>query len=178
MTEIWKDIEGYEGLYQVSNLGRVQSMNHVVKRSTGSSYSVTGKILNPTVDCYGYPSITIRGKNIRVHRLVASEFLTKKPDLNYVNHKDGNKINNNVRNLEWTTNTENILHSLKEGLHSKPKKPVLMLSLKGDLVRRFESISDASRFFGNSGSSGNIHNVCTGKRKTAHGHKWVFEEVE
>lgn len=100
-TEIWKDIEGSEGIYQVSNFGRIKSF------CRGK-----GKILNGSLSSTGYFQISLHLKNKkehqRIHRLVAEAFLGKF-DL-YVNHKDGNKTNNNIENLEYTTNRDNAIH--------------------------------------------------------------------
>ena len=105
--EIWKPVPGYEGLYEVSNLGRVRSVNRYVK-SKGESYWLRkGKMLSPAKDKNGYLKVNLscNGKNniIRVHRLVAQAFLPNPDNLLEVNHKDEDKTNNRVENLEWCT---------------------------------------------------------------------------
>ena len=104
MQEIWKDIEGYEGCYQVSNLGRVKSLDRNVKGNK-SNYIRTGKILSPKTHRNGYLVVGLctdrKIKMYYIHRLVAQAFLPNLDRLPQVNHKDENKTNNNVENLEW-----------------------------------------------------------------------------
>lgn len=119
ILEIWKDIENYEGLYQVSNFGRVKSLPRLVKNN-GGEYFYKGRILNAGIDSGGYSLVVLskndKNKSFRVHRLVASAFI-KNPNLhNVVNHIDGNKSNNFYLNLEWTTSSENNAHAYKIGL--------------------------------------------------------------
>lgn len=112
MKEIWKDIPGYEGLYQVSNLGRIKSFPTNRRKWV--------KILKQKLTKDGYYENTLykdgKCKFIRTHRIVAMAFLKKDKIRNEVNHKDGNKINNNVENLEWVTSSENQKHAYKLGL--------------------------------------------------------------
>jgi hypothetical protein len=108
--EIWKDIEGYEGLYQVSNLGHVKSLrNNIILKS------------HKYPNGYLYAAFKVKGKckMIMIHRLVAKSFLLR-PEKTEVNHKDGNKENNAIENLEWVTRSENINHALQTGLILKP----------------------------------------------------------
>ena len=112
MIEVWRDIRGYEGLYQVSNLGRVKSIPR--ERTKGG-------ILKPLKDTTGYLSVNLykngKIKRYKIHRLVANNFLE-------VNHKDGNKLNNNLSNLEYVTRSQNILHrfrTLKQKTYRKYK---------------------------------------------------------
>lgn len=115
MREIWKDVQGYEGQYKVSNLGRVKSL----KRKLGSGRSVSEKILNSsskkkTQD--GYLMVALAGRTFRVNRLVATAFIPNPDNKPVVNHIDGNKENNKADNLEWTTISENMLHAYRCGL--------------------------------------------------------------
>lgn len=107
MIEEWRDIRGYEGLYQVSNLGRIKSIPR--ERTKGG-------ILKPLKDRTGYLSVNLykngKIKRCKIHRLVANNFLE-------VNHKDGNKLNNNLSNLEYVTKSRNILHRFRT-LKQKP----------------------------------------------------------
>lgn len=116
MAEIWKDVEGYEGLYQVSNLGRVKSLTHYIIKENYKPREVKGKILTPFFDRpKGYMSVSLSKNNKiklqRIHRLVAQAFIPNPDNLIQINHKDGNKSNNNVENLEWCSCKDNIRHA-------------------------------------------------------------------
>ena len=105
MNEEWRPIEGYEGLYEVSNLGRVRSLDMYVKSRYGNYRLHKGKVLSPTKDRYGYLTVTLncngKSKTIKIHRLVAQAFLPNPDNLPQVNHRDENPSNDNVDNLEW-----------------------------------------------------------------------------
>lgn len=119
MTEEWRDIPGYEGLYKVSNCGTVKSLDHY--GSNGVSIILyKGKIVS-TYKYHGYLYVHLcNGKNNKkkylVHRLVASAFIPKISGKPQINHKDGNKSNNHVSNLEWCTQKENVIHGVETGL--------------------------------------------------------------
>nr|DAK61906.1 MAG TPA: homing endonuclease [Caudoviricetes sp.]DAM24317.1 MAG TPA: homing endonuclease [Caudoviricetes sp.] len=128
MVEIWKDIKGYEGLYQVSNLGRVKSLSIYRKNSVCEYYSKE-KILKPLKDKGGYLNVRLwknkKGKTIKIHRLVACNFLENTENKRDVNHINGIKTDNRVSNLEWATRSENIQHAFKNNLnkpHSSSEK--------------------------------------------------------
>lgn len=182
--EIWKDAVGYEGLYQVSNLGRIYSFRY-------------NKILNPPVDkhnCYIQTSLW-KNKiqlNCRVHRLIAETFIPDKttfksmPDedrslINLdeleVNHKDEDKTNNCVDNLEWCTKKYNIHYgtSLTRRAHSQ-SKPIEQFDLNGNFIKKWNSTAEASRNFKNQykNPKNNINDVLRGRHKTACGYIWRY----
>lgn len=118
MQEIWKDIQGYEGLYQVSNWGKVKSLTHKVKYKDGRNITHKGKTLKPRIynNYYGVVLYKERNKAYLIHRLVAETFIKNPLNKKQVNHIDGNRKNNNVSNLEWVTASENQIHAIKTGL--------------------------------------------------------------
>ena len=120
MQETWKDIDGYEGLYQISNLGRVKSLNKVIIKKNGVHHPFKEKILSHEVNNKGYITTTLckntKIKVFLVHRLVAKAFIPNPNNLSQVNHKDGNKENNHANNLEWCTQSINMRHAYKQGL--------------------------------------------------------------
>lgn len=114
--EIWKDIEGYEGIYQISNIGNVKSLSNKFARKE--------RILKQKLDRNGYKSISLCKNSISkyflIHRLVAIHFIFRENISLHVNHKDGIKTNNNVTNLEWVTRSENQKHAYRMGLLKLP----------------------------------------------------------
>lgn len=124
-VEIWKDIEGYEGLYQVSNLGYVKSLARQIMNH-GTTYLSKERILKFGIDSNGYALVVLskfnKHQSVRVHRLVATAFVYNQNHQNIVNHIDGNKLNNVYTNLEWTTSSENNSHAYKSGLKIAAKK--------------------------------------------------------
>lgn len=118
MMEVWRDIRGYEGMYQVSDRGRVRSIDRrVVNHKSGSTRIVHGMILNPFDNGNGYLVVGLHNrrktKNHYVHRLVADAFLERSENENHVNHKDYNTHNNSAENLEWCTQQHNVNHSVE-----------------------------------------------------------------
>lgn len=131
MEEIWKDVVGYEGLYQVSNLGRVRSLDRVIETDCRWKNKITkkykGKILklNTNKKRHGYIYCFLgRGNSKKVHRLVAEAFLANPENKPQVNHRDMNVANNNIGNLEWVTNVENMRHAYQNGRVHKGKKGI------------------------------------------------------
>lgn len=124
--EIWKDIKGYEGKYQISNLGRVKSLLEWCGNIHKGKWINNSKIITPTGNGYGYLIIGLRRnqkkKNYYIHRLVAEAFIPNPNNLPVVNHKDYNKENNKVDNLEWCSQKDNIKHSIQNMQHPKNTK--------------------------------------------------------
>lgn len=149
MKEIWKDIEGYEGLYQVSNFGRVRSLDRVVVRKNGWKQIIKGQMLKP-FPLHEYMQISLRkeGKphQYRLHRIVATAFIPNPDNLPEINHKDENKANNCVDNLEWCDRLYNLAYgtrsqrqALSQGHH------VYQYYMNGVFVKDYPSITEASR---------------------------------
>lgn len=183
MKEIWKDIPDYEGLYQVSNLGRVKSLARIMPNSGtyGNYFTVKEKILKPHLHKTGYCSVKLskNGKiyRITVHKLVATLFIKNPNNYPIINHKDENKSNNRADNLEWCTTKYNNNYGtrnerLKNKLINKKGKQVLQYDLKGVFIQRYLSIGQASRKTKINRKC--ISYVCHNKRKTAGGYVWKF----
>lgn len=171
MTEVWKDVVGYEGLYQVSNLGRVKSLAKIDRLGRCYPERLKAQVNNGT----GYLVVNLKhnGKQQMrsVHRLVAEHFISNELELPEVNHIDGNKFNNVVDNLEWCTHSENMQHAVDTGLHTNfGQRKVLCVEL--DLI--FDTVKDAELWVGVKGSR--ISNVCQLKRgcKTCGGYHWRY----
>lgn len=124
--EIWKDIEGYEGMYQVSNKGNVKSLDRKVLKGNGQVQIVIGKILKPIDSGHGYNRVCLykngKSRAISVHSLVLETFTHKREDRKVINHINGDKKNNNLNNLEWCTSKENTAHGFKNGLMKTGEK--------------------------------------------------------
>lgn len=115
--EEWRDVPGFEGLYQVSNTGKVRSYDRLVTERNGKVRLHAGRLLRPSPVAGGYPGLSffVAGQRMptTVHRLVMAAFVGPCPSGQEVNHKDGDKTNNHLENLEYVTHTENQLHSIR-----------------------------------------------------------------
>ena len=172
--EIWKDIQGYEGLYQVSNLGRVINF----KSKKIKCFSL--------VKGYCLVLLSKNGKTSmkRVHRLVAESFINNNNLKEEVNHIDGNKLNNNVENLEWCNHSENMLHSYKNNLHKRGLKickrglespfiiKVDQYDLKGNYIKTWNSLKEVENELNIFATS--ISKCCRGKVYTAGKYIWKY----
>lgn len=172
MEEIWKDVVGYEGLYQVSNLGIVR--NSHTKRHLKPTYTRTGYA---HVWLYGKDHVSGRtGKGFQVHRIVAKAFCQKPDGADEVNHLNENKADNRACNLEWCTHKENSSYGTrgerigKANLNGKKSKTVYQLSPDGKLINVFPSMAEVQRSTGF--RKGNIWKQMTGQYETAYGFKW------
>lgn len=165
-----KPIIGFDN-YTISDVGVVTNTK-------------TGRIRKPIVSSTGYCKVDLYcngvGKIHSVHRLVADAFLLNPDNKPCVNHKDSNRTNNSVDNLEWATHQENIEHGWRVGLKTnKPiYVPVLQYSLDGILVKEYESITQAGIAMGKPGRRSGISNALQGKTKSAYGFKWTYKERE
>lgn len=154
MEEVWKDVEGYEGLYQVSNKGNVKSLNyHKTKKE---------KVLKHFIGIDGYLRVSLcKNKTIKrflVHRLVSNAFLPNPHNFPCVNHKDENKQNNVVSNLEWCTHKYNTNYGTSIARRAKSiSKQVYQYSKDGVLISVFNSTNEAQR---QGFSQGNVAACC------------------
>ena len=170
MTEVWKDIVGYEGLYQVSNLGRIKSIGKDADRILK-----VNKKRNGYIGCVLSKNGII--KHYRVHRLVAEAFIPNTENKPQVNHINGIKTDNNAKNLEWCTAKENINHSFKAGLSRGRRdgknvlsKKIRQYSLDGAFIKEWESAMQIQRELGFYNSA--ISACCLNKQKQAYGYIW------
>lgn len=183
MEEVWKDMAGYEGLYQVSNLGRVQSLPRV-NFCVNRAYIRKGKVLKETVDKDGYLHVSLSKESIQrrfsIHRLVAKHFIPNPQDLPQVNHKNEVVYDNRLENLEWCDCVYNIRYGT--GIKRRAKlqtnkhgaKAVLQFSLDGKFIREFLSTMEIVRIYGFRQS--HINECCLGKAKSSYGYVWKYKE--
>lgn len=167
MKEMWKDIKNYENLYQISNTGKVHSVRNDID-------------IKPFINNNGYYEIVIKKdkkqKHFRVHRLVAQAFISNLNNLPQVNHIDGNKLNNNVNNLEYCTQSENMRHAAKNNLlHNKGKKTKInQYDLNGNFIKTWNSMKEIENEYNVSHTT--IRFCCKGKNKTSKGYIWRYYE--
>lgn len=182
--EIWKDIEGYEGYYQISNKGRVRSLD----RLSSKGVRLTGRDMKLTHNMQGYliVGLTKNAKAIqfKVHRLVACAFIENPSNYNLINHRDEDKANNNVNNLEWCDAQYNNTYGTRlkkmvantdyEAICKKRLKPVIAIDTKNNKVI-YKSIRDASKSTGV--HSCNISKCVKGVRKQSKGYRFEYENA-
>lgn len=186
-NEIWKDIEGYEGMYQVSSYGRVRSLARIAKRERdGYSYDIPlrERFLKPRKDSKGYLRVRLSSghrnfKDVFIHQLVAIAFISNPNRYAIVNHKDENPKNNHVSNLEWCDCCYNNNYGTRNQRIAKANSmPVIMMDKDGNDLRRFNSINDAARWLGGMHFVSAISRVCRGIKPhvIAGGHRWRYAE--
>lgn len=174
-NEIWEDVKGYEGLYQVSSKGQVKSMYFHSQKGKGNNLKENPKILTPGVDSYGYNIVSLCNgetkKTVTVHKLVAEAFIPNPNGLPCINHKDENKLNNCIENLEWCTVEYNNSYGTKgERVSQTLKKKVYQYDQEMNLINIYDGAIDAEKQTGVSRS--NICICLKGKTKTAGGFIW------
>ena len=189
MAEVYKDIPNYVGLYQISNLGNVKSLQRKVKNKNGYRI-VKEKILKPYINNCGYYCVNLRKKtNVEIkllHRLVAENFIKNDNKLSVVNHIDGDKLNNNIENLEWCTYSHNNKEAYKRNL-KKPtykgkfgkehnrSKIIEQYDKKNNLIKIWYGSYEVERNLGINHSQ--IINCCNKRQKTSGGFIWKYKEV-
>lgn len=166
MTEVWKDIEDYEGYYQVSDLGRVKSLDRVIEYKNGTKRLLKGKQLIGTERGGGYLAVALckdgTQKTAHIHKLVAKAFIPNPENKPTVDHINRNRTDNRVENLRWATYPEQVDNTDR-------KKPVV--GIKGKTVLYFESAKQTEEY---GFTSSNICDCCRGKRKTHRGYVWKY----
>ena len=181
-TEVWKDIKGYEGRYQVSNLGRVKSLERIIIKKNGVKQTIRERILKIQTDKDGYLQVSLykgsgKMKTFKVHRLVCEAFHENPENKPCVNHIDEDKTNNTVGNLEWCTYKENINHGTRNARSAEGQsKSVGQYTTDGKLIKVWQSAMEIERQLGY--SHGNISLVARGKLKTAYGYVWKYIKDE
>lgn len=191
MKEIWKDIKGYEGLYQISNLGRIKSLEREIIRQHSTTMLLKEKILKQQ-NMNGYKFVRLSKNNTikqyLVHRLVATAFIENPNNYKEINHKDENKSNNKLDNLEWCSHNYNINYGTgneRRSISEKGKKKngnyknishigkkILQYDLQGNFIREWESISKASKIL----KLNKIWEVCNKKRNKCGNFIWKYKE--
>lgn len=192
MDEIWKDVVGYEGLYQVSDLGRVRSLDRKT-RIKHKARIFKGAILKPILKkSTGYYVVSLHNngkqKQQHVHRLVAESFCERKAGQDVVDHINTNTTDNRAENLRWTTTKGNVNNPISAkrrtdavrkacqgmfGANHPVSKAVLQLTMSGKLIKRWACASDAVRELG--ADSGSITRCCKGKVHSHKGFKWQYD---
>lgn len=193
IDEVWKPIKDFECLYEINNLGEIRSLDREVIYSNGVKHIHKGKMLKPRKDKYGYLNIVLnkngKSKTFKVHRLVAITFIPNPNNLPEVNHKDENKLNNSINNLEWCTSkyncnygnhSKNISKSLTGRTLSEQTKKlmsdsrsikVVQLSLNDELIKIWNSLRETDKFGYNHSC---VSACCRGIKKTHRGFKWIY----
>lgn len=193
MREEWRPVVGYEGYYEVSDLGRVRNLGFDIEYILNGKKVVKHvypKFLSPTLGNNGYFTVFLvcgeKKERLLVHRLVAMAFLPNPEDKRTINHKNGVKTDNIVENLEWATDMENIRHAFDTGLN-KHRKPVLQIK-DGVAIAEYKSAREAAKAVIKEREEKGIPiskdaykniSVCLkGKIRHAYGYGWEFKEKE
>ena len=179
--EIWKDVFGYEGLYEISNFGNIKSIERLIIRTSKKGIEtpqlIKESIKKGSPDKDGYLKVCLWKKGVykttSIHRLVALNFIPNPKNKPQVNHIDENKRNNYINNLEWNTCIENIRHGTGiERSKKSSSKPVMQYTIDGVFIKEYVSVSDTKNFgFCFQG----VHNCCIGKVKHYKKYVWKFK---
>ena len=180
MNEQWKPVKGYEGIYEVSNLGRVRSLPRPkTSRNASGEFTFTTKpkILRTFTQRGGYQRVSFgKGKNKKafmVHRLVGMAFVPGYREGLFINHKDENPRNNRADNLEWVTTSENNIYG-NHVTNCRRHRAVEQLTLDGQFIQRFDGIKEAAEATGCRATS--IQSCCIGRYKSSLGYRWRYAQ--
>lgn len=176
MQEIWKNIKDYEGLYQVSNFGKVKRLQHKRCDRNQIMKERLVKVIKPSNNWYPYLSLCKNGKtkNVYLHRLIAIAFIPNPNNYPCINHKDGNKQNNKIDNLEWCSFSHNNKEAHKLKLNKGNAKNVIQLDKNQKFIKEWFSTREAEKELNI--ANGKVSWCCIGKRKTAGGFIWKYKE--
>lgn len=181
-NEVWRSVVGYMDLYEVSNLGRVRSLDRIQYNPVAATHQTfhPGHIMRGRVSGGGYRTVGLRDingkrKTYTVHRLVAQAFIPNPDNLPYINHKNYNKLDNRVENLEWCTPTYNVHYGRADVIrqHNQPKrKDVAQYTIKGEYISIYKTLQSAAK---NVGTTRQLIRECAkGNRYSAGGFRWVY----
>ena len=190
--EEWRDIPGYETYYQASSLGNIRRLNSIVAGRCNTLRRLAGDVLKLQKNSNGYITVGFcinhSCKYQRVHRLVCMAFHPNSENKKFVNHKDGNKTNNHIDNLEWCTKSENEIHAYKTGLKNPPcaksmlgrfgalhntSRAVLQFNLNGQFIKEYGSGLEAYRC--TNILAQNINKCCKGIYQKSGGYIWKYK---
>lgn len=177
-NEEWRSVPGYEESHEISNYGRVRSLKRDFIDKTGKMQHVKGKILKPKITALGYAQVHLKGVDpwLSVHRLLAKAFIPNPKGLPFVNHKDENKANNVVENLEWCTAKYNCNYGTRVArIVAGRSTPVHQIDIEtNEIIATWQNAEEAARVgFGRNRGS-NINHCLRGKIPYAYGYKWAY----
>ena len=182
-VEVWRPVKGFEGFYEVSDQGRVRSLDRVVRgaNAMSDSYQINlkGRILNKGTALNGYQFVVLskegKHKHATVHRLVAEAFIPNPDNLPEINHKDENKANNVVSNLEWCDRSYNVNYGT--GINRRaPKcfKRLEQMTMDGQHVAYYESVAELVRQSNGKYKANNIYMAARGDNESSYGYRWRY----
>lgn len=202
--EIWKDIKGYEGLYEVSNMARIRTVPHLMTAKDGRKMIIPAKIRKQSIDWHGYLYVKVRRGNkqtsLRVHRAIMEAFVPNPYDKPFIDHINTIKTDNRIENIKWVTaheNTQNLItlerikdacteDEIKRQIQVKKDngtwngRKVFQYSKDGAFIAEYETLSDAAKVLNKDARrcSGNISIAVDNPRRSAYGYKWYSKRIE
>jgi len=178
--EKWKDIKGYEGIYQVSDKGNVKSLERIVTEKNGKTKKLKERTLKPVINNNGYCELILhknkKYKHYRVHRLVAEAFIENPNNYPIINHKDGNRRNNIKENIEWCTYKYNYNYDKKEKPCWYKGKRIDQYDENMEYIKTYNSLYEIEKEYNVSRTA--IRFCCLGKNKTCRGYIWRYADED